>query len=450
MAQLEMTNQAITNVETTTCQIENMLKDLGLSHQQQQQQPNNNEKTRDILVHAEQSLDSAIKSASHIYTQQKQLDRRPSSSVGSGKSDPPLSHRNSSRFTTRIKYKPDTKHLLRQLNDKLRELELDAGKFFESMGTTNDVNALQKAYVDLDLAKTVALSAKSNLKRRKILLTSSRRRNDVQVKVLGEKIREGVDMWKTYTRDAPLMVNGEDILVILDLQDNLLDRNPSYNSSRMSIDIKSRGNSPTNSSSSTTTTSASHRPSWRQSLSNRNRSPSISDNSSIPLPTTPTLIPLNSTSINTASPSSTITNTSNTNSMKRPVNRHSSSVVTSRVKANIGVGTRVRTASITNKNKENQQLQPQQKSSHASNTSTTTATPISSNINSHTNGTKTPPTLGSQLPPLPTSSSLQNEKPSLIKPPTQRGPGSTLRIRSMLAKRNNQQSSTKPNTTNDI
>jgi hypothetical protein len=32
-------------------------------------------------------------------------------------------------------------------------------------------------------------------------------------------------MWKTYTRNAPMKVNGEDILVILELQDNLLDKN---------------------------------------------------------------------------------------------------------------------------------------------------------------------------------------------------------------------------------
>ncbi|CAO3620077.1 unnamed protein product [Cunninghamella blakesleeana] len=442
MAQLEITNHAIINVETTTCQIENMLKDLGLSQQQQQQ----NEKTRDILVHAEQSLDSAIKSASHIYIQQKQLDRRPSSSVGSGKSDPPaLSHRNSARLTTtRIKYRPDTKHLLRQLNDKLRELELDAGKFFESIGTTNDVNALQKAYVDLDLAKTIALSAKSNLKRRKILLTSSRRRNDTQVKELGEKIREGVEMWKTYTRNAPLIVNGEDILIVLDLQDNLLDRNLSLSSSRMSIDMKSRGNSPTNSSSSTTTTSqTSYRPSWRQSLSNRNRSGSISDNSAIPVPTTPTLVPLNSSNSNVTinAIQSSTTNVSNTNN-KKPINRHSSATVSHRVKANIGVGTRVRTASLTNKNKENQK--PSQTTNSMNNIG------INNNNNS---GSNTPPLLpsssASQLPPLPTSSTNQNDKPSMIKPPSQRGPGSTLRIRSMLAKRSNQQGSIKSNIGND-
>jgi hypothetical protein len=32
-------------------------------------------------------------------------------------------------------------------------------------------------------------------------------------------------MWKTYTRNAPMKINGEDILVVLELQDNLLDKN---------------------------------------------------------------------------------------------------------------------------------------------------------------------------------------------------------------------------------
>lgn len=41
----------------------------------------------------------------------------------------------------------------------------------------DDVQKLQKAKVDLDIAKTIALSAKSNLKRRTILLRSARRRN---------------------------------------------------------------------------------------------------------------------------------------------------------------------------------------------------------------------------------------------------------------------------------
>lgn len=76
IAQLELTNQAIVNVESTTTQIEHMLKDLGLS----------GERDESVLMHAEASLDSAIKSASHLYK------RRPSmASNGSNGGSTPLS-----------------------------------------------------------------------------------------------------------------------------------------------------------------------------------------------------------------------------------------------------------------------------------------------------------------------------------------------------------------------
>ncbi len=75
LAQLELTNQAITTVESTTTQIEVMLKEFGLSPDKES-----------LLMNAEASLDSAIKSATSIYPQQfKPLIRRPSSaSTNSG------------------------------------------------------------------------------------------------------------------------------------------------------------------------------------------------------------------------------------------------------------------------------------------------------------------------------------------------------------------------------
>ena len=57
VAQLELANQAIINVDTTTTQIESMLKDMGLS----------GERDESVLMHAEATLDSAIKSASCLY-----------------------------------------------------------------------------------------------------------------------------------------------------------------------------------------------------------------------------------------------------------------------------------------------------------------------------------------------------------------------------------------------
>lgn len=43
---------------------------------------------------------------------------------------------NARLLTTKIRYKPDTKHILRKLNDLVRDLDLDTGKFFSSIGTT--------------------------------------------------------------------------------------------------------------------------------------------------------------------------------------------------------------------------------------------------------------------------------------------------------------------------
>lgn len=78
LAQLELTNQAITTVENTTTQIETMLKDFGLSA----------ESKESLLINAEASLDSAIKTATSIYPQQfkqQSLIRRPSTaSANSG------------------------------------------------------------------------------------------------------------------------------------------------------------------------------------------------------------------------------------------------------------------------------------------------------------------------------------------------------------------------------
>ena len=68
VAQLELANQAIFNVESTTTQIESMLKDLGLS----------GERNESVLMHAEATLDSAIKTASSLYDQPAKKQRRPS------------------------------------------------------------------------------------------------------------------------------------------------------------------------------------------------------------------------------------------------------------------------------------------------------------------------------------------------------------------------------------
>jgi len=48
-----------------------------------------------------------------------------------------------------------------------------------------------------------------------------------EIQQLGDKIREGVSLWMNYTRNTPLLVNGEDIITILDREDSLLARNVS-------------------------------------------------------------------------------------------------------------------------------------------------------------------------------------------------------------------------------
>jgi hypothetical protein len=116
---------------------------------------------------------------------------------------------------------------------------------------------LQKAYVDLEIAKTISLAAKTNMKRRTIMLRRSRRRDNLEeidivsefltsyctnrtkeggcgwhtnappCLQLGLKIREAVSMWHEYTYSAPLLVDGKDILDILDREDDLISKNVS-------------------------------------------------------------------------------------------------------------------------------------------------------------------------------------------------------------------------------
>ncbi|KAG1467377.1 hypothetical protein G6F56_004447 [Rhizopus delemar] len=423
LAQLELTNQAITTVESTTAQIETMLKDLGLS-----------DSAKESLLSAGASLDSAIKSAAVIYNKGS-LTRRPSATSSNGVDTVASAEKrfsNTRLTTTRIRYKPDTKHILRKLNDLLRELELDSGKFFSSVGTTDDYEVLQKAYVDLDIAKTISLSAKSNMKRRNILIRSARRRNNLdEIKTLGDKIREGVSLWKNYTKNAPLLVNGEDIIAILNKEDSSLAKNSSTPSSRISYDDRNNSSISPSSSGHTKTVSL------RNSLSNEStafsktmkhaRMPSTvtktMDRSTI-IPRTPDVAK------ETAIPSPTITTP--------PKKTFRPSTAPRPMKANIGLP-RVRTTSVTQAKPSASPLSPNKNiavaiANHSMKTSAKQA-PITKTA-SITTTKKLVPSSST------VTSESENSKKSLLKPPAQRGPGSTLRLRSMLAKR----SSLKPPT----
>ncbi|KAF7730707.1 hypothetical protein EC973_001656 [Apophysomyces ossiformis] len=400
IAQLEMTNQAITHVESTTAQIETMLKDLGLTESSTRES---------LLLNAEASLDSAIKSASSLYATEYRYPRRPSMASTSSMSMSMDQDRRErtlpARFASKIRYKPDPKRILRQINDLLRDLELEAGKFYESMGSAalEDIQLLQKAYVDLDLAKTIALSAKSNMKRRTILLRSSgRRRNgSEEIKSLGIKIREGVAMWKNYTRDAPMLVDGKDIIEILDQEDELLAKNLPVHSSRISIDSLSRRTSPTPSLSGTTRTMKTSlsmlSTSSSSSQTSHSRRPSIAGESLIPAP------------IPTSPPA--VTNV-------KKIHRQTGGGVRSITMKSATGGARVRTSSATNGRPNSSSSKPLKD--------------------------QTPPATPSPPAPAPVEAPNSNHKKSMLKPPTQRGPGSTLRIRSMLAKRHPSIAQTSP------
>jgi PIN domain nuclease of toxin-antitoxin system len=62
VGQLELTNQAIQNVETTTADIETMLTEMGLSLDTIE-----NNTRESMLLNAQASLDHALKSANNIY-----------------------------------------------------------------------------------------------------------------------------------------------------------------------------------------------------------------------------------------------------------------------------------------------------------------------------------------------------------------------------------------------
>ncbi|KAG1178085.1 hypothetical protein G6F70_001941 [Rhizopus microsporus] len=433
LAQLELTNQAIATVESTTAQIEAMLKDLGLS----------NPAKESLLMNAEACLDSAIKSATSIYNNNNvnskvSFIRRPSTtSTNSNGVDTVSSTEkrasNARLSTTRIRYKPDTKHILRKLDNLLRELELDSGKFFSTIGTTDDYEVLQKAYVDLDIAKTISLSAKSNMKRRNILMRSARRRNNLdEIKTLGEKIREGVTLWKTYTRNAPLLMNGENIIAILDREDSSLAKNSATPTARLSLyDDRSSNSNITPSSSGQTKTvnirySLSNESTASSKASRHNRTPSIATKftettkeSSIPSPVLP------------ATPTAA--------SNKKPY-RQSAGPRLTPVKANIGLP-RVRTTSVTQHSTKpvTSPISPGKNVSTtiASHVAATNATSVVTNTSSTASQQKkiTTPSSSTATGTSDSSAIPDAGKKSLLKPPSQRGPGSTLRLRSMLAKR---------------
>ncbi|KAL9546396.1 hypothetical protein PS6_007684 [Mucor atramentarius] len=79
--------------------------------------------------------------------------------------------------------------------------------------------------MDLDLAKTIATSIKTDFKHRSTLIKkkhSSASSMD-KIKQLGSNIRKQVTIYQSYTRNAPLIIYGkEDIITILDREDHII------------------------------------------------------------------------------------------------------------------------------------------------------------------------------------------------------------------------------------
>jgi hypothetical protein len=153
-----------------------------------------------------------------------------------------------------------------------------------------------------------------------------------------------------------------------------------------------------------------------------------SNNSVPPVPPIPAVLP--------ASPvlNAAVTNVSSTTATRK-LYRQSAGPRLTQVKANIGLP-RVRTTSITQQ-KDQQQQQQQQKSLTSPQLAREKPLPLSaSSVTSKPSSIPLPPSQNTV-----TTNSANNvaspdgSKKSLIKPPAQRGPGSTLRLRSMLAKR---------------
>ncbi|KAI9286334.1 hypothetical protein BC943DRAFT_321759 [Umbelopsis sp. AD052] len=408
VGQLELTNQAIENVETTTAHIETMLTEMGLDTIEHH--------TREsMLLTAQASLDHALKSANTLYANETEhngvkLSRRrsmaSSSSGGIHSENGEKKERMASSYgPSKIRYKPDSKPILRQLHEVIRQLGLDSAKFFSCIGSTDDVQKLQKAYVDLEIAKTISLAAKTNMKRRTIMLRRARRRDNLEeIDILGIKIREAVSMWQEYTYSAPLLVDGKDILDILDREDDLISKNlPVYK--RMSIDISNR-NSPTPTTSGTT----------------RRLKATSSTGSNGSNPSTPTKL----TSAEFAADTPDNNNVSTTHLASPHRYATISGGMKSKTLHRHSAGATVRPTSI---------VKP-------SMTSASTMLPRAPLVIKST--TNNNPTINikkdvTEAPrPTPTGGSVENDgrKESKLQKPSYMGPGSTLRLRSMMAKRN--------------
>ncbi|CAO3693300.1 unnamed protein product [Rhizopus stolonifer] len=107
--------------------------------------------------------------------------------------------------------------LINKLKTKLKQLGIDPIYYFR---TSDDSVVLQKAVIDLDIAKTISLCIKSDYKQRSTLMKNKNAQDQIQQ--LGDKIREELKLWKMYTRDASFSLQNKDIEYLLHVQDQQL------------------------------------------------------------------------------------------------------------------------------------------------------------------------------------------------------------------------------------
>lgn len=159
---------------------------------------------------------------------------------------------------------------------------------------------------------------------------------------------------------------------------------------------------------------------------------SVSDTSIPPVPSLPTTIP-----------TTPVASTAATIAANKKLYRQSAGPRLTQVKANIGLP-RVRTTSFTTQQQQNKTsstppLQEKESPSTILTTHSAKSAILTSASSSRQSAIPLPPSQQNSTKDSssPTSNILSPDgsKKSLLKPPSQRGPGSTLRLRSMLAKR---------------
>ncbi|KAI8983575.1 hypothetical protein BDB01DRAFT_130041 [Pilobolus umbonatus] len=161
--QLTIIDQVLTSVERGAEQVELVLTDSMGTEQAK-------------LINAEACLDSAIRSAFTLYASDNNNNSNPSiNSHYSVRKEPlPIRSRSSAKYKREI--------ILKDIEVILKYLSIDSKQYYKNINNTSNLHVLQKAYTDLNMAKTIYQSIKSNLKHRSNLIKSKNKQLYVQLK----------------------------------------------------------------------------------------------------------------------------------------------------------------------------------------------------------------------------------------------------------------------------